>query len=113
MKYSKICEAYEALEGTSKGLEKTSILASFLEEIKNEPEIIYLLQGKVFADYDERELGLSQQLVIKALSKASGLSSEKVVDGFRKLGDLGKVAEKVMDGKKQTALFSSKLTTEK
>ena len=99
MDYSKLCEVYHALESTSKGLEKTEILASFLGEIRDEPELIYLLQGSVFADYDHRELGMSHQLVIRAIGKAAGISDADVVDAFKELGDLGKVAESVL-GKK-------------
>jgi len=114
MDYSKLCEVYHALESTTKGLEKTDILASFLGKIRNEPELIYLLQGGVFADYDHRELGISHQLAIRAIGKASGISDTEVVNAFKKFGDLGKVAESVLGKKKQqTALFSSKLSIEK
>ena len=37
MDYSKICEVYSRLESTTKGLEKTDILADFLEKIRKEP----------------------------------------------------------------------------
>ena len=113
MKYSALCKVYHALEETTKGLEKTTILAGFLGEIEKTPEVIYLLQGKVFPDWDSRELGISQKLAIKAISKSTGLSNEEVVERFKHLGDLGKVAEELMKNKKQSALFSKKLTTEK
>lgn len=113
MKYSELCKTYHELESTTKGLEKTKILSDFLGKIKSCPETIYLLQGKVFPDYDERELGISWKLAIKAIAKASGVSSEQVVKQFKTLGDLGKVAEQIMQNKKQSSLFSSKLTTEK
>jgi len=114
MDYSKICEVYAGLEGTSKGLEKTDILASFLGEIVGEPELIYLLQGRVFADWDNRELGISVQLMIKAISRAAGIGENEVVDRFKELGDLGKVAEVVLGNrKKQMALFGGKLSVEK
>jgi DNA ligase-1 len=51
----------------------------FLSKIKNEPQTIYLLQGRVFPDYDARELGISEQLVIKALVKASGIKEDKII----------------------------------
>ncbi|MFH1451711.1 MAG: ATP-dependent DNA ligase [archaeon] len=114
MEYSKLCLVYEALESTTKGLEKTSILASFLDLIKEKPELIYLLQGKVFADFDSRELGISHQLAIRAISKASGIGDAEVVDLFKNFGDLGKVVEEVWNKKKlQTALFCKNLTIEK
>ncbi len=114
MEYAKLCDVYHALESTTKGLAKTEILAEFLGKISEEPELIYLLQGNVFADYDHRELGISYQLAIRAIARTSGLGDAKIVDEFRRLGDLGKVAEAVLgDMKKQTALFFSKLSIEK
>ena len=114
MDYSRICEIYAGLEGTSKGLEKTKILAGFLGEIRESPEFVYLLRGKLFADYDSRELGVSHQLVIKAISRAAGISEGDVVDRFRDLGDLGSVAEAVLGvEKKQKGLFEAKLSVEK
>ena len=114
MEYSRLCEIYHELESTTKGLEKTEILASFLEDIHDEPEFIYFLQGSVFADYDHRELGISHQLAIRAIGKAAGISDAEVVDAFKELGDLGKVAESVLGKKKQqTALFTKKLSVEK
>jgi DNA ligase-1 len=113
MFYSKLCEVYGKLEATKKGLEKTAILSGFLKEIKTEPETIYLLQGRIFPDYDEREMGISIQLGIKAVAQASGNKEEKVIEEFKKLGDLGLAAEKLFAKKKQASLFSSQLTTQK
>lgn len=114
MDYSRLCKIYEALENTSSGLEKTDILAGFLGEIRSNPEIIYLLRGELFADYESKELGVSVQLVIKALARASGLDESEVVLNFKELGDLGNVAEKILGGKKkQKGLFEEKLTVEK
>jgi len=113
MDYKELCEIYENLESTSKGLEKTKILSEFLKKMKNNPNLIYLLQGKVFPDYDETELGISHQLAIKALSTATGIKTSEIVKQFKILGDLGKVAEKIFEKKQQTALFSKKLTAEK
>lgn len=115
MKYSKLCEIYEELEGNPSRLKKTEILAVFLKKLKREKdkEIIYLLQGKIFPDYDERETGISEQLVIKALSKSTGISSSEIEKLWKKLGDLGLVAEEITRKKKQATLSSRDLTTEK
>jgi DNA ligase 1 len=115
MKYSVLCEVYEQLETHPSRLEKTQILADFLKKIKNEKnlDIIYLLQGRVFPDYDEREIGISNQLIIKALAKATGSSSSEIVKLWRKLGDLGLVAEEITKKKTQSTLSFRDLNIEK
>lgn len=115
MQYLKLCEVYEELEQNSSRLKKIEILSNFLKTLRKEknPEEIYLLQGTVWPDYIEEEFGISGQLSIKALSKATGLSPENIVKELKKIGDLGKVAEKVIKSKSQSTLFSHKLTTQK
>ncbi len=114
MKYSVLCEVYEKLEGTSARLEKTEILSDFLKKLKRDnKEIVYLLQGRIFPDFDEREMGISDRLVVKALSKATGSSPKEVEKDWKKLGDLGLVAEKIIEKKKQSTLVSDDISTEK
>jgi DNA ligase 1 len=115
MLYIKLAQLYESLGSTTKRLEKTDILAKFLEYLsEKDKDVLYLLNGEIYPNYDERKIGISNQLVIKALSKASGVSSEKVVQEWKKIGDLGKVSEKLTNSKKQSTLFlKSHLTTEK
>ena len=115
MKYSLLCETYEELEKNPSRLKKTEILAEFLQKLKKEKDkqIVYLLQGRVFPDYNEKEFGISEKLCIKALAKASGVSDKEIIQKWKKLGDLGLVSEQVMGKKKQNTLFSSVLTTEK
>ena len=115
MLYSQLCETYEELEQNSSRLKKIEILADLLKKIKSEPnkETIYLLQGKAFPDYSEREFGISEKLCIKALNKASGIQEKELIQKWKKLGDLGLVAEHSISTKKQNTLFSNKLTTKK
>lgn len=115
MKYSEICEVYENLYKTSSRLGKIDILGNFLKRLKKDgkSEWIYLLRGKVLPDFDSRVLGLSGKLAIKAISRASGAKSDDVVKIYNKIGDLGDVAEELIKTKKQSTLFSSRLTIEK
>jgi DNA ligase 1 len=113
MKYSEITRVYENLAGTTKGLEKTAILAKFLPKLKGNEEWAYLFRGKVFPDYDERVFGISTQLVIKSISRASGVLDKKIVLSFKKVGDLGDIAKELIDKKKQSTLFSKELTVDK
>jgi DNA ligase 1 len=114
MDYSKFCDVYEKLESTTKGLEKTKLLSDFLHHIEKDSDSIHLLRGRIFPDWDARELGISEQLAIKIISRASGIKDREIIEEFKELGDLGKVAESIFKKKKQqTALFSSKLNVDK
>ncbi len=114
MKYSKLAELYESLSSRTKRLEKTGILSKFLKDLEEKDrDIIYLLLGSIYPEHDARRIGISNQLVIKAISKATGTSVEKVVKEWKTIGDLGKVSEKLTKEKKQHTLASKILYTEK
>ena len=114
MRYLKLAELYESLSGTTKRLEKIDILSKFLKELsESDTEVLYLLLGNIYAEYDDRKIGISSQLAMKAISKATGTEKEKVVHEWKSVGDLGKVAEKLTKNKKQHTLQSHILTTEK
>ncbi|MBU0906562.1 MAG: ATP-dependent DNA ligase [Nanoarchaeota archaeon] len=115
MQYSDFVEVYEGLFATTKRLEKETILAEFLKKLakEGEPEWIYLLRGKVTPDYDDRILGLSDKLAMKAIGKTFGIKDEEIAKRYRKIGDIGELAEEFAGKKKQTSLFAKKLTVEK
>lgn len=74
---------------------------------------MYLLQGDIYPEYDERRIGISNQLAIKAISKATGTDTKKIIHEWKAIGDIGKTAEKFTLHKKQATLHSHILTTEK
>jgi DNA ligase-1 len=114
MKYKELAELYEAVSGTTKRLEKIEIFSEFLKKLsETDKEVLYLLLGDIYPEYDERKIGISNQLAIKAISKATGNEKEKIVKEWKSLGDLGKVAEKLTKNKKQSTLRTHSLTTEK
>jgi DNA ligase-1 len=115
MKYSELAEIYESLEKTSKRLEKTYIISKLLKKTHEDDidKIVLLIQGRLFPLWDETKIGVSDRLVIKAISIATGSSPEKVEDEWKKIGDLGLVAEKLVQKKSQVTLFSKELTAEK
>ena len=115
MLYSEFVNIYESLARISGRLEKTSLLAEFLKNLKShgKSEWIYLLKGRVFPDYDPREFGISDKLAIKAIAKASGVKEEEILKRYRKIGDLGELAEEFIEKRKQSTLFHSKLETNK
>ncbi|GAJ18299.1 unnamed protein product, partial [marine sediment metagenome] len=114
MRYKKLVEFYEEVSQTTKRLEKIKILSKFLKSLKeSDRDIMYLLLGDIYPEYDERRIGISNQLTIKAISKATGTDTKKIIHEWKIIGDLGKVAEKFTLHKKQSTLHSHILTIEK
>ncbi len=114
MKYSTLTALYSALEKTSKTLEKTALIAEFLKKAPKDElsHLAHLIRGTVSPDYEELNLGIGKQLVIKAISQASGVPDAKVNTAWRTIGDIGEVAEQSITNRKQQTLFSKKITTQ-
>ena len=115
MDYIKLTDYYQQLEKTSKRLEKTYIISQLLKEVKKEdnPEyIINLIRGRVFPTWEQRKIGVSDKIIIKALATSTGISKDKIEKMFAKIGDLGDVAQEITKNKKQTTLHTKKLTCE-
>ncbi len=115
MLYKKFIEFYEKIQGTSKRLDKTYILSKLLKTTEDEDieRVTLLVQGRVFPACDQREIGVAAKMIIKAISNATGYSSNSIENHWRKLGDLGKVAEELTEKKKQSKLFSKELSVRK
>lgn len=115
MKYSSIAQTLSKLESTTKRLEMTSILTEFLKTVKADEleRIILLLRGTVFPEYSEEVIGVADKLMIKILARASGRNEDEVISKWKKIGDLGKVAEEFMTKRKQVTLTSQELTVGK
>jgi len=114
MRYLKLAELYKKISSTTKRLEKMEILSKFLKILpEKDKDVLYLLLGDIYPEYDERRIGISNQLAIKAISKSTGINTKKIVQEWKIIGDIGKVAEKFTLHKKQSTLHSHILTTEK
>ena len=115
MDYIKLTEIYTQLEKTTKRLEKTYVISEFIKALKKEENIhtiINLLSGKVFPSWDESKIGVSEKLVIKALSVSTGNPKDKIEKQWSKTGDLGEVAEELVVYKKQQTLQQRVLTVD-
>ena len=115
MRYLDLAQIYEKLESTSKRLEKTFYISKLLKKTEEGDiqHIVLLLQGKLFPDWDETKIGVSSRYVLKAISIATGINVNKIEDEWRRIGDLGLVAEKLVGKKTQSTLFSRDITVEK
>jgi len=114
MKFNLLVKTFSELELTSSRLKMTDLIVDLFKKAdkKEIDKIIYLLLGSVGPSYQDYELGLGASLAEQAISNATGYSLKKVDDLFKKLGDLGLVAEKLVSEKKQSSLASKSLTLE-
>lgn len=115
MDYENLANIYSKLEKTTKRLEKIEIISEFLKKTNENDltKVINLLQGKVYADWENLKLGVSERLILKVINQSTGISMEKVEMLWKKKGDLGKVAEELMKDKPQRTLAAKKLTLDK
>jgi len=113
MKYATLVGVYERLEATTKRLEKTSVLSEFLKSADDLDKVMLLVQGRVFPNWDTRELGMAAKLLVKAISVATGASLDKLESLWKETGDLGMVAAELTKKKSQATLFSQALTVTK
>ena len=115
MEYSKLVDIYEQLNKTTKRLEKTHIISEFLKDVSVDDmeNVMLLFEGRLFPNCDAREIGVAARLMLKSLNVATGISVDKIEKEWKKLGDLGLVAESLVKTKKQATLYSTKLIVKK
>ena len=108
MKFSKFAEYLEKLEKTSKRLEMFEILSSLFKEAEKSEvdEIVYFCEENLKPAFYGIETGMADKMVAKAIAKVSGRSEKEINSEYKKIGDLGMVAEKLTA--KQSTLFKSK-----
>lgn len=116
--YEELVEVYEEISSTTSRLEKEDIISKFLKSIKeNDPEITYdvtlLLQGKIFPPWSDKEMGVSTQLIIKALSKLLGENTKSIENKLASVGDMGEITEELVKNNKQVTFFKVPLTIKK
>ena len=115
MKFSIISDAFQKMETTRKRLELTDILVGLMKEIPVDviSKAVYLIQGKLRPNFEGVELGIAEKLVMKAMSKSSGIPLKKIEEDYNKGGDLGQTAENILQRKIQTTFTSETITLEK
>lgn len=114
MLYGKMVDMYQALDSTTKRLEKTEILANFFADINPKliPIVTIMAVGRVFPVWSEEELGIGSKLLMKAIANVVGVSPLDVEDQVRDQGDIGAASEYLFKKRTQTTFFSKPLTIE-
>ena len=115
MEFSILAESLNKMESTTKRLELTQHLVELFEKTPQDviSKIVYLLQGKLRPDFEGIELGVAEKLAIRAISKSSGITTKKIEDEYRKSGDLGQAATKILEQKTQTTFLVENITVER
>ena len=116
MKYSRIADAYEKIEATTKRLEMTDYLVEILKETPTSliDKVVYLTQGKLYPDFVGIEIGVAEKLAIRAVARAAGHREKEIEEDTQQGGDLGETTQKFMAKKAQATLgFSTPLTVER
>jgi len=115
MLFSLLSEAFDKIEATSGRLDMTDILAELFKKTPaSEIEhVIFLSQGELAPPFEGIDLGLGEKYAMDAISLSYGYSRSEVEKLYKKMGDLGTVAQELAGKKKQHSLASEELTVSK
>ena len=94
----KLAEACERIAGTTKKLEKIAIVADYLKARPPAEASIaaVFLSGRPFPLWQETTLQIGGRVLWRIVAELSGKSEAELTAAYRKLGDLGAVAEEVL-----------------
>jgi len=95
----KLAEACERIAGTSKKLEKTAIVAEYLKSRTVEEASVsaVFLSGRPFPVWEETTLQVGGRGLWRIIAELSGKSEGELTAAYHKFGDLGAVAQDVLD----------------
>ena len=115
MEFAILADSFNKMESTTRRLELTQYLVELFEKTPNEviSRIVYLLQGKLRPDFEGIELGVAEKLAIRAISKSAGIPLKKIEEEYRKGGDIGHAATKILKQKTQTTFVVEDITVER
>lgn len=101
MKFSEFADYLEKLEGTSSRLSIIDTLAELLKKSSNEEidKVIYLSLGILAPSYKGIVFNLADAMILRSISSAYGVEIVKTKEEYKKLGDLGLVAQKLSKSK--------------
>ncbi len=95
MKFKELASYLEKLEKTTSRLEITKILTDLFKitDSNEIDKIVYLSLGILAPNYEGILLNLAEKMMLRVLSKAYDISEEKVKLEYKKVGDVGSVAQ--------------------
>lgn len=114
--YAALCTTFSKIEMTTKRLEISAHCSLFIRQVlRLTPNdllpVIFLMIGKLAADYSGIELGIGESLIMKAIGETTGRSLQIIKSDQNEIGDLGLVAAKSRSN--QPTMFKPKPLTVK
>jgi DNA ligase-1 len=113
MQFSTLSEHLANIESEDSRLTKTWNATQLLRAANDDelPVLLLFLQSRIFPPYDDRDIGLANKSVAKALAKAYNLEQTEVVTLWKETGDLGETAETISQQSNTLAAFASETNT--
>ncbi len=115
MDFSLLVETFEQMEQTSSRLALTDHLVLLFKKTPADliDKMTYLIQGKLYPDYEGIEMGLAERMALRAIANSSGRNLSEIEAIYRETGDIGDAAGRAMTSKGQATLFSEPMTVER
>lgn len=115
MQFSVLSDSFAKMEATRSRLELTGILVGLFGQTPTDviARIVYLIQGKLRPDFEGVELGVAERLAVRSIAKSSGAPVRDIEDAYRRDGDLGHAAERILGQKTQTTFLVEDITVER
>lgn len=108
----RLADVLEAVSGTTSKLQKTDLLAAYLQTLSDDELQIACtyLTGAPFPAGDGRALNVGWSAIADALLDVSGASPDALDQSYSRYGDLGSVAGELLARKVRAPLFPRALT---
>ncbi|MGB9576942.1 MAG: ATP-dependent DNA ligase [Candidatus Micrarchaeia archaeon] len=115
MEFAELARLFSRIEETRSRLEFTDQLAKLFAEASADEiaKIVYLCCGVLVPQHKGIEIGVGVKLAQQSISLVSGKTVAQVESLYRREGDLGAAAEKLLAQKSQRTLASSALSVAK
>ena len=95
MKLADLAQRLDRIEKTSSRATLAELVAELLRDAEREERapLVYLIQGQLRPPFEGVELGLGEKSLIGAIARAFGSSEAAVTRTYKRVGDLGLVAQ--------------------
>jgi len=105
IKFRDVVRVLEAIEATTQRTTMVKLLTNLFRSCPPAviDKVIYFILGDLRPSWEGVELGVGEKLTMRALSYATGVPLKQIEDLYKKLGDLGEVAKRVVQSKQQRA----------